>query len=132
MGATPYLFRSGFNAGISFCEDIRPADYPRELLKQAITEGKRIRKYYAGNFYPLSAVTTSPKDWSVLQYHRPNHDDGMVIAFRRHESPDKHLSYVLHEIDPDAQYEIRRSYYYESSPTDRISGKDLSELDIEI
>ncbi len=36
MGATPYLFRSGFNAGISFCEDCRPDDYPLEMLKDAI------------------------------------------------------------------------------------------------
>ena len=33
MGADPYHFRSGFNAGISFCEDCRPLDYPRGLLK---------------------------------------------------------------------------------------------------
>lgn len=38
-GVAPYLFRSGFNAGISFCEDNRGEDYPRELLKQAIAEG---------------------------------------------------------------------------------------------
>ncbi len=61
MGATPYLFRSGFNAGIAFAEDCRPKDYPRDLLKQAIAEGKRLRKYYFGNFYPLSDVTLNPK-----------------------------------------------------------------------
>ena len=52
MGATPYLFRSGFNAGISFGEDCRPAGYPLELLKQAIAEGKRIRKYYRRQLLP--------------------------------------------------------------------------------
>ena len=72
MGATPYLFRSGFNGGISFCEDVRPADYPRELLKKAIAEGKRIRKYYFGNFYPLTPVTLDTSEWCVLQYHLKN------------------------------------------------------------
>ena len=38
MGATPYLFRSGFNAGIAFCEDVRPEGYPRHLLQQGIAE----------------------------------------------------------------------------------------------
>ena len=28
MGADPYCFRSGFNGGISFCEDTRPQTYP--------------------------------------------------------------------------------------------------------
>ena len=56
MGATPYLFRSGFNAGIAFGEDMRPKDYPRELLKQGIAEGKRIRKYFFGDFYRALAT----------------------------------------------------------------------------
>ena len=43
---------------------------PREMLKAAIAEGKRIRKYYFGNLYALTDLTTSPKDWCVLQYHR--------------------------------------------------------------
>lgn len=132
MGATPYLFRSGFNAGITFCEDLRSADYPRELLKQAIEEGKRIRKYYEGNFYPLSPVTTSPKDWCVLQYHRTNDHDGMVIAFRRHESDVKNFTCELQEIDPTAEYEVTYAYSYEPSSTQRIAGKDFAKLNIEI
>ena len=60
MGATPYLLRSGFNAGISFGDDVRSATYPRDLLKQGIEEGKRIRKYFFGNFYPLNEVTYQP------------------------------------------------------------------------
>ena len=131
MGATPYLFRSGFNAGISFCEDVRSDDYPRELLKKAVAEGKRIRKYYAGNFYPISPVTTDPKDWCVLQYHRPNHHDGMVIAFRRHEAADNRFICTLYEIDSEAEYEITQSNSYSPSPPQRILGKDLISLSIE-
>ena len=106
MGATPYQFRSGFNAGISFAEDTRPASYPKDLLKQGIAEGKRIRKYFFGNFYSLNEVTTSPEDWSVMQYHRPAEQDGMVLAFRRHLSPYDSYTVALNEIVPDAQYEV--------------------------
>ena len=63
MGATPYLFRSGFNGGIAFAEDCRPADYPRDLLRQAIAEGKRLRPYWFGDFYPLSDPTLDPAGW---------------------------------------------------------------------
>ena len=86
MGVTPYLFRSGFNGGISFCEDVRPADYPRDLLKKAIAEGKRIRKYYFGNFYLLTQVTLDNSEWCVMQYHLKNENEGMIMAFRRPES----------------------------------------------
>jgi alpha-galactosidase len=129
MGATPYLFRSGFNAGISFCEDCRPAKYPREALRKAIAEGKRLRKYYFGNLYTLSEVTTGANDWCVLQYHCPAEQDGMVVAFRRHESPYFGLSAELREIEFGAEYEVVRSVGYE--PT-HVRGTELQHSRLEI
>ena len=123
MGATPYLFRSGFNAGISFCEDVRPADYPRDLLKQAIAEGKRIRKYYFGNLHPITEVTTRDRDWCVIQYHRPEEQDGIVIAFRRHRSPFAAFTFLdLCEIDSDGDYELTEYHGYEPSKPLRMKG----------
>ncbi|MCC6442243.1 MAG: hypothetical protein IT210_02180, partial [Armatimonadetes bacterium] len=132
MGASSYWFRSGFNGGISFCEDCRPEDYPRALLKEAIAEGKRIRKYYFGNFYPLSDVTLSPRDWCVLQYHRPAEEDGMVMAFRRHESPYARYACALREIDPDADYSVTLAHTYERSRPVTMKGADLLRLPIDI
>jgi len=132
MGATPYLFRSGFNAGIAFAEDCRPPDYPRELLKQAIAEGKRLRKYYFGDLYALTEVTTSPKDWCVLQYHRPGDQDGMVVAFRRHESPYFGLRPELRAIEPAAEYDVVRSVGYEPSAPVRVRGSELQRWRLEI
>ncbi len=132
MGATPYLFRSGFNAGISFCEDIRGQDYPRDLLKQGIAEGKRIRKYYTGNFYVLSKVTLSSEDWCIFQYHRPGEQDGMVVAFRRHESPYAAYAAELHEIDPAADYEVTAYHSYDPDKPVVMKGESLQKLKIEI
>jgi alpha-galactosidase len=132
MGTTPYLFRSGFNAGIAFAEDCRPPDYPRDLLQQAIAEGKRLRKYYFGNFYPLSDVTLNPKDWCVLQYHRPEEQDGLVVAFRRHQSPYGSFIGDLQEIDPAVDYEVTRSITYTPSRPVRMKGDRLQRLKAEI
>jgi alpha-galactosidase len=82
MGTTPYLFRSGFNGGIALADDCRGADYPREQLRQAIAEGKRLRPYWFGNFYPLSTPSLATDAWCVTQYHRPLESDGIVICFR--------------------------------------------------
>ena len=109
MGATPYLFRSGFNAGLAFVEDVRPKDYPRDLLKQAVAEGKRLRPYFFGDFYALGSVTTRPDDWCVLQYHRPQEQDGMVLAFRRPGSLKAEFRASLRQIDPAADYEVVES-----------------------
>lgn len=132
MGATPYLFRSGFNAGIAFGEDVRPADYPSELLRQAIAEGKRLRKYYAGDFYPLSRINFDPQDWCVFQYNRPEQQDGMVLAFRRPESPYTAWRCDLREIDPAANYRMTVSRMYEPEPPVTLTGAALRQLKIEL
>ena len=132
MGADPYCFRSGFNGGISFCEDTRPSSYPRDLLRAAIAEGKRIRKYYFGNLYALTEITTSPKDWCVLQYHRTNEDDGMVVAFRRHQSPFTGFACALYEIDVDATYDVSISPGYTPDPSTAMNGADLRVIELKI
>lgn len=134
-GADPYNLRSGANGCITFCDDVRKDGYPRDLLKQGIKEVRRIRKYWYGNFYPLSGLTPNfqeiiglnytpvsndrlkngrtadYKDWSIVQYHRPENEDGVLIALRRHESPFPTYICALHEIDDDAQYDV---YVYDS------------------
>ncbi|MCG3147424.1 MAG: Alpha-galactosidase Mel36A [Verrucomicrobiae bacterium] len=132
MGATPYLFRSGFNAGIAFCEDIRAADYPRELLRQAIAEGKRLRKYFFGDFYPLSRINVDPQDWCVLQYHRAEQGDGMVIAFCRPESPYTAWRCRLRDIEPAARYRVTVLRSYEPDPPVTLTGAELEQFKIEI
>ncbi|HPS53997.1 MAG TPA: alpha-galactosidase, partial [Sedimentisphaerales bacterium] len=132
MGAEPYFFRSGFNGGITFCEDTRPADYPRELLKQGIAEGKRLRKYLLGNFYPLSMASISARDWCVYQYHRPDEGDGVVFAFRRHESPYAAYAVVLRDIDENADYVVTEAYDYTPLPPKTMKGSDLKQLKVNI
>ena len=132
MGADPYNFRSGFNGGISFCEDTRPESYPRDLLRAAIAEGKRIRQYYFGNQYALTDITTNPKDWCVLQYHRPIEGDGMVMAFRRHKSPYTGFTCALNEIDPNGDYEVTQSPGYTPDPAKKMNGNELRAIILNI
>jgi alpha-galactosidase len=132
MGAAPYLFRSGFNAGIAFCEDVRPQDYPRDLLKQGIAEGKRIRKYFFGNFYPLKGADADPRGWCILQYHRVGESDGMVMAFRRDQCPVNTGECELREIDPAASYRVTLSRTYAPEKPVTMKGVDLQKLTVAI
>jgi alpha-galactosidase len=128
MGASPYHFRSGFNAGIAFCEDIRPEGYPRGLLRQGIAEGKRLRKYFTGNFYPLAVPGADPAGWCVMQYHRPAQDDGMLLAFRRDQAPADGWECSLREIDPAASYTLSIYRAYDLAETVTLSGAELGRL----
>jgi alpha-galactosidase len=133
MGSTPYLFRSGFNGGISFCEDVRPADYPCNQLKSAIAEGKRIRKYYFGNFYPLTKVSLDTTSWCVTQYHRTKDNDGMIMAFRRPQCEQTEFDLGrLCEIDPKAKYKVTMYQSYEPLPAKILTGAEFVQSKAEI
>jgi alpha-galactosidase len=125
MGTSPYLFRSGFNGGIALADDCRDPDYPRDQLREAIIEAKRIRPYWFGSFYPISTPTLDPSAWCVLQYHRPGQSDGIVLFFRRDQSPYAGYDCELREIDSTAEYEIRHSVGYQPSDPMTIRGDRL-------
>jgi len=131
-GSNPYLIRSNNNGGFQFCEDCRADDYPDQELIDGIYECKRTRKYYAGNLYLLTQTIRGPHVWSVRQYHLPDEDAGMVIAFRRPEAP-RHLFVCdLREIKDDVTYNVRWHVGYRESDCYEMSGKQLRELAIEI
>jgi alpha-galactosidase len=133
MGSSPYLFRSGMNGGgISFGEDCRAANYPREELRQAIVEAKRLRPYFFGNFYALGPVTVRAGDWCVFQCHRPNEADGIVMAFRREASTESVHSVQLREIEAKAEYEVMESIGYEVPVAKRMKGEELRALELKI
>ena len=70
-------------------------------------------------------ITTSPKEWCVLQYHRPDERDGMVVAFRRHQSPYTGFACSLNAIDPEANYEVTISPGYTPNPSQTMKGAEL-------
>jgi alpha-galactosidase len=131
-GASPYCFRSGFNCGIIDVDDVRGKDFSPGLFKSAINEGKRLRKYYSGNYYPLTEVNINPKLWSVIQYHRSQEQDGMVVLFRRHQSPYSGFVCNLREIDPDARYKVTVSKTYQQSEPLVMKGADLQNIKIDV
>ena len=104
----------------------------REQLKKRIAEGKRIRKYLLGNFYPHSGANLDARDWCVIQYHRPAENDGIILAFRRHESPFNSYISNLCEIDPEAKYKVIRSQTFKQSKPSILRGAALKNLNIKI
>jgi alpha-galactosidase len=132
MGASPYQFRSGTCAGIAFCEDVRPREYPRAELKRAIAEAKRLRPYYAGDLTVHAGTDADARGWCVLQFDRPERGDGMIVAFRRHASPFSAFDAELRGIEPKAMYLLRRSPGYGRGKPEEISGVALAKLRLDI
>ena len=101
-------------------------------MKQGIAEGKRIRKYFYGNFYPVSEVDANPRAWCLMQYHLPDERDGIVMAFRRDKSLYGSYNCQLREIDPSAIYRVTRCPTYTPDQPITMNGTDLEKLNIEI
>jgi alpha-galactosidase len=129
-GMTPYHLRSACNGGFVLCQDVRPKEFPRDMLIGAIREGKRLRRYLFGDYYPLTPITDSPADWAAYQYHLPASGDGMVMAFRRPQADSGLAELSLRDIDVDAAYEVTFRPDFKTSTRIRMTGKELKLLKV--
>ena len=63
--------------------------------KKICDEYLRIRKYFSENFYSHASKIFDTSSWAVFQYHDEKIESGVVLAFRRCESPFDRLSIKL-------------------------------------
>ncbi len=98
------------------------ADLPVDKIRALMTEALAVRKYFYGDFYPLLSFSLASDAWAASQYDRSDLGEGMVVAFRRHESPFPFGQLKLTALDPEAQYDI---YSWDDHSTRRVSGRAL-------
>jgi len=135
-GGDSYHFRSTLAAGIVvhlFAYEDCPikANYPYPWLRERLAEYHRAKVYFTGDFYPLFDQTNSMKDWAAYQFHRPDMNAGMVLAFRKQGSPIEKARFPLHGLDTAALFEVEDA---DSKAVMTVSGRELLEngLPIEI
>lgn len=63
--------------------------------KGAVDEYRRIRKYFSHDYFNHASVTLDDTAWNIRQYHDPETQSGIVIAFRRKASPFDTVSLTL-------------------------------------
>ena len=78
-----YQCRSSATAGFCGEWDILDPRFPFDQGRAAIAEIKANRKYWYGDFYPLTPCAMADDAWIAWQLHRPDLDEGLVLAFRR-------------------------------------------------
>lgn len=122
-----YAFRS-LIAG-SLCHglsEIINADFDPTLAQRLIDEHHAVRHLLIDAWYPITAQTLDQTIWLASQYHRKDLDEGMVLAFRREDSPFPALSVNLRQIDADAMYQLKYFSFPENKPT-MVKGSQLLE-----
>ncbi len=106
-------YRTRSNMGPSFMFSTFPyettpidADYPWDWYRNRIKEYRIAQPLYRGDYYPLTDATPDTRQWAVYQMHRPDLNEGFILAFRRQDSPYSAATFKLHGLDPMVMYDI--------------------------
>ena len=68
---------------------------------------RELRHLLVGAWYPLLPYSRDLTQWIASQYHSPDLNEGMVLAFRRPKSPYPAVDTVLYGLDANASYKLR-------------------------
>jgi alpha-galactosidase len=118
-----YQARSTMSAGIILLWDVRKPDFNVAVARQIASQAKTVSKYFYGDVYPLTPITTDDKDWLSYQCHRPDLGEGMVMAFRRKLADADSLTVRLQGLNPAKTYQVED---LDSGKKQLVTGKDLA------
>ncbi|MBM3497735.1 MAG: hypothetical protein FJX74_03605 [Armatimonadetes bacterium] len=79
-------------------------DAPR--AKALLERYDRLKHLLVGAWYPLLPYSRDPEKWVAMQFHRPDLDEGLILAFRHAQSPYRTVDVALHGLRADAEYEL--------------------------
>jgi alpha-galactosidase len=102
-----YITRSGMSSGIPLTWNLRRPDFDDSQAREILDEIHSIKRYYQGDFYPLTEITAEETRWLTYQYDRPDLGEGMVMGFRRRKCPEPVLTVKLRGLMSSARYEVK-------------------------
>jgi alpha-galactosidase len=83
-----------------------PADFPWDWAKRTLRQYQEIRKFYYGDYYPLTSYSQATDVWMVYQLDLPELGEGLIVALRRPDSPYETARLKLRGLDESGRYEI--------------------------
>jgi len=101
-----YSFHSALATSLCMGWIADAPDFDVERGKALLQRYLDIRHLLIGAWYPLLPDTRSRSTWMGFQFHRPDLNEGLMLLFRRPESPYPTAYITLHGLDPAAVYEL--------------------------
>jgi alpha-galactosidase len=93
-------------------------------IKANVVQAKRCKKYFYGDYYPLTHEQRTPSAWTAYHLYLPETQEGMIVAMRREKSDVREMTFDLLTINPATQWKFAD---YDSGQTWSASGKQLRE-----
>jgi hypothetical protein len=81
-------------------------DFDTRRAQKLLDRYREIRPFLIGGWYPLLPYSRRATDWIASQYHRPDLQAGMILLFRRAQSPYRTIETSLHGLELTAAYEL--------------------------
>lgn len=100
-----------------------------EWIKKYGEEYLRARPYFSCDMYPLTDTLAGENAWCVVQYNRPEENDGILQVFRREKSINTKAEIQLRALDSE------KTYVFTDADDDsffEISGKELMKKGLEL
>jgi alpha-galactosidase len=101
-----YDVRSAATAGLICQFDYLGRDFDWPMAKTSVAEAKANRRFWYGDFYPLANPSLAPDQFAAYQFHRPDLDAGLVLAFRHPECNLVGVIVGLSGVDPTHRYRV--------------------------
>nr|MCR4720082.1 GH36 C-terminal domain-containing protein [Bacillota bacterium] len=93
-----------------------------EKLAALTSEYRKIRKYFSKDFYSYGADAYDTTSWTIWQYHDKSDDSGILMAFRRSESPFDSATLKLKGLNENKNY----SYYNFDTKEEKVGNNSLT------
>lgn len=107
------------------------AKTPEEWLqiKANVLQARRCKKYFSGDYYPLTNQQRDPAAWTAYHLFLPDEREGMLVALRRQKSDVAAMTFDLLTIDPAKDWEFED---YDTGKRWEVSGKEIREKGFEV
>jgi alpha-galactosidase len=119
-----YGFRSGMAPMTGVGYDTRREDLDYALLRKLYGQWKDVVPNFYGDYYPLTAWSSSQDVWMAWQFDRPEAGQGVVQAFRRAGNLVESAQFKLRGLDAKACYELKN---FDVDGTTEMTGRELME-----
>jgi len=127
-----YDCRSIGAAGFCAEWDVLDKAFPMEQARACIAEIRENRKYWSGDYYPLTPWSMAHDLWIAWQLHRPDLDAGIVLAFRRKDSPYPALQAPLRGVNAGRAYSVSFIDDLHQAAKKTMTGRELMTLELRL
>lgn len=97
-------------------------DFDSERAKKLLDRYRSVRHLLVGAWYPLLPQSHTLRDWMAMQWHRPDTNEGLILVFRRGESPYQVAEVALRGLSDGETYELT---FDSSGEKRKVKGSEL-------